>query len=38
MPVIDSHARIFPFLGGASGYESPDLHLMYIQRALPKHV
>ena len=36
--VIDSHAHIFPFLGGASGYESADRHLMYIQRALAKHV
>jgi predicted TIM-barrel fold metal-dependent hydrolase len=38
MTIFDSHAHIFPFLGDASGYESADRHLMYIQRALARHV
>jgi len=38
MPIIDSHAHSFPFLGGASGYDSADRHLMYLQRTLATHV
>jgi predicted TIM-barrel fold metal-dependent hydrolase len=36
--VIDSHAHIFPWLGGASGYPSVAEHRLYIQRILVGHV
>ncbi len=31
--IIDIHAHIFPFLGGASGFDSVSTHLMYFQKA-----
>jgi predicted TIM-barrel fold metal-dependent hydrolase len=36
--IIDSHAHVFPFLGGPSGYPSSEEHLAYIQWALRRHV
>lgn len=32
--IIDSHAHIFPYLGGASGLDSAETHLKYFQRAI----
>jgi predicted TIM-barrel fold metal-dependent hydrolase len=36
--IVDSHAHIFPFLGGASGYSSVREHLLYLQRHLARPV
>ncbi|MEM3658314.1 MAG: amidohydrolase family protein [Candidatus Hadarchaeum sp.] len=36
--VIDSHAHIFPFLGGRSGYSSVEEHLTVCQRAMHEHL
>ena len=30
--IIDCHMHIFPFLGGACGWESKKAHLAYLQR------
>jgi len=30
--IIDAHAHIFPYLGGASGFDSVSTHLVYFQR------
>lgn len=38
MVVIDGHAHIFPFLGGASGYSSVNEHLTVCQRAMHEHL
>jgi predicted TIM-barrel fold metal-dependent hydrolase len=35
--VIDSHAHIFPWLGGDSGYSSVQLHRLYLQNAMVGH-
>jgi predicted TIM-barrel fold metal-dependent hydrolase len=32
MRIVDSHAHIFPFLGGASGYDSVATHMRYFQK------
>ncbi len=32
--IVDSHAHVFPYLGGASGYDSPKAHMVYLQRHL----
>ena len=32
--IIDSHAHVFPYLGGASGYDSIKTHMRYLQRHL----
>lgn len=31
--IVDVHAHIFPYLGGASGYDSVSTHMMYFQKA-----
>jgi predicted TIM-barrel fold metal-dependent hydrolase len=31
--IIDVHAHIFPYLGGASGYKTPSDHVMHFQKA-----
>jgi len=36
--IIDSHAHIFPWLGGAAGYESAELHRLYLQKGMVDHV
>ena len=38
MLIIDSHAHIFPYLGGSSGYSSVDEHLTVCQRKMHKHL
>lgn len=38
MRVIDSHAHVFPYLGGASGFASPEEHLTTMQWAMRQHV
>jgi len=35
--IIDSHAHIFPCLGGASGYRDPQMHRLYIQNGMVGH-
>jgi predicted TIM-barrel fold metal-dependent hydrolase len=35
--IVDSHAHIFPFLGGASGYGSVDEHLRWLQLYMVRH-
>lgn len=30
--IVDAHAHVFPFLGGASGYSSPEEHVRVLQR------
>jgi len=37
MLIIDSHAHIFPFLGGKSEYESKEIQLMYAQKLISDH-
>lgn len=37
MLIIDSHAHIFPYLGGKSGYNSVSEHLTICQRAMHEH-
>jgi predicted TIM-barrel fold metal-dependent hydrolase len=32
MRILDSHAHIFPFLGGSSGYDSIATHMRYFQK------
>lgn len=32
--IIDSHVHTFPYMGGASGYASPEEHLRRIQRTM----
>jgi predicted TIM-barrel fold metal-dependent hydrolase len=36
--IVDGHAHIFPFLGGASGYRSVRQHMLYLQRHLARPV
>ena len=36
--IIDSHAHIFPYLGGPSGFESAEVHLYHCQRAMHNHL
>jgi predicted TIM-barrel fold metal-dependent hydrolase len=36
--IIDSHAHIFPYLGGKSGYGSVDEHLLVCQKAMHEHL
>ena len=31
--IIDCHAHVFPYLGGASGFDSASTHLLYFQQA-----
>jgi len=38
MLVIDTHAHIFPYLGGRSGYTSTSEHLTYCQWKMHKHI
>lgn len=38
MLIIDSHAHIFPYLGGRSGYGSVGEHLIVCQRAMHEHL
>jgi predicted TIM-barrel fold metal-dependent hydrolase len=38
MEVIDSHAHIFPFLGGKCGYSSVEEHMLQCQRAMHEHL
>lgn len=38
MLIIDSHAHIFPYLGGSSGYGSVGEHLTVCQRAMHRHL
>lgn len=35
--VFDSHAHIFPFLGGKGGLNSVDTHLLYAQRCIHRN-
>ena len=37
MLIIDSHAHIFPYLGGKSGYSSAGEHLTICQRGMAEH-
>jgi len=37
IPIVDSHAHIFPYLGGPAGFRGPEVHLMYVQRAMHTH-
>lgn len=35
--IVDSHAHIFPYLGGPAGFRGSSEHLMYVQRAMHTH-
>ena len=35
--IVDCHAHIFPSLWQACGFESPEQHAMYMQRAMHLH-
>lgn len=35
--VVDAHAHVLPYLGGAAGFASGDEHLLYAQRAMHTH-
>lgn len=35
--VIDFHAHIFPYLGGASGFDSPATHMMFWQKEIARN-
>jgi predicted TIM-barrel fold metal-dependent hydrolase len=35
--IIDCHAHIFPYLGGASGFDSAETHLMYLQQEIGRN-
>lgn len=32
MTIIDTHAHVFPFMGGANGYDSVSDHVIYLQK------
>jgi len=38
MEIVDSHAHVFPYLGGSSGYASVEEHLLACQRAMHNHL
>ena len=35
--IIDSHAHVFPWLGGESGYGDAKLHKLYVQKGMVGH-